>query len=80
MTAWIIGALVFFWFVVPAFLIISACMHSSRLSQAEEAASLASSGRLVYQVSRHSSQSSRVGNSTALDPVRMAAPLGDGLD
>lgn len=80
MAGWLIGVLIFIWFVVPAFLIISACMHSSRLSQAEEAARIASSGRPVYQVSRQLSHSSRVGNSKALDPVRMAAPLGDGLD
>jgi hypothetical protein len=80
MTAWIIGILVFLWFIVPAFLIISACMHSSRLSQAEEAARIASSGFPAYQISRQLSQSSRVEVSKALDPVRMAAPLGDGMD
>lgn len=37
MSAWIILTIVMIWFGLPALLIVSACIHSSRLSRAEEA-------------------------------------------
>ncbi|HEX6305215.1 MAG TPA: hypothetical protein VFZ76_13555 [Anaerolineales bacterium] len=76
MSTWIILTIIFIWFVLPAFLIIAACIHSSRLSQAEERQHLASTvrpGGRPYMPS-HSPLPS------AVESLRVPVQLADGLD
>ena len=49
MSTWIILTIVLVWLALPAFLIIAACMNSSRLSRAEEALQSDSTRRFVRQ-------------------------------
>lgn len=76
MPTWIILSIVFIWFVLPAFLIIAACIHSSRLSQAEERLQVASKSRPV----RRSYVPSGSNLTSAAESLRVPVQLADGLD
>lgn len=48
MSTWIVLTIVMIWFGLPALLIVSACIHSSRLSRAEEAEQRLAAHRPAY--------------------------------
>ena len=76
MPTWIILTIIVIWFVLPAFLIIAACIHSSRLSQAEERQRLAS----VIRPGVRPSMPSPSHLHTARESLRVPVQLADGLD
>ncbi|HZD55105.1 MAG TPA: hypothetical protein VE136_00155 [Anaerolineales bacterium] len=78
MNTWIILTIVLVWLVLPAFLIIAACMNSSRLSRAEEAIQADASRRSVRQDTMLVPQRHTWEMPMESEPVRVPVQYGEG--
>ena len=71
MSTWIILTIVLIWFGLPALLIVSACIHSSRLSRAEEAALGLVGNMPAYHMMKASARSASEDVGIGSEPVRI---------
>jgi ABC-type spermidine/putrescine transport system permease subunit II len=78
MSTWIILAIIVVWLVLPAFLIIAACMNSSRLSRAEESLQSNSARRFMRQEKIMVSQQHSWEIARESEPARLPALYGEG--
>jgi flagellar basal body-associated protein FliL len=78
MSIWIILIIVLVWLALPAFLILAACMNSSRLSRAEEAIQSDSTRRFVRQDKRTVAQQHAWEIPRESEPVRLPVRYGEG--
>lgn len=77
MSTWIILTIVLVWLVLPAFLIIAACMNSSRLSRAEEAIQSDPTRQFVRQDKMVASQPHSWEIPRESEPVRLPVRYGE---
>lgn len=78
MNTWIILTIVLVWLVLPAFLIIAACMNSSRLSRAEEALQVDAARRCVRADTMATSRQRTWEMPRESEPVRVPVRYGEG--
>jgi hypothetical protein len=71
MSTWIIVTIVMIWFGLPALLIVSACIHSSRLSRAEEAAQGLAVNLPAYRMEKAPSRAASHDAGVGSEPVRI---------